>query len=130
MMLINSLNYQISRLPKPTAQSRHNGGIFYGIYLLAHPHKKFYMKKIIKLVAMLLFAGQIMAQTNKKEIPPPPPPPPPCVQISTISMPPPPPPPPVCKVIPPAPPPLPPYQKTKKKVPKPKFSQEIIGCLG
>ncbi len=52
--------------------------------------KNFNMKKIITMVTVSIFAGQLMAQTTKKLAPPPPPSAPP--KVETVKAPPPPPP--------------------------------------
>lgn len=78
--------------------------------------KNFNMKKIITMVTVSIFAGQLMAQTTKKLAPPPPPSAPP--KVETVKAPPPPPPAPPVKEInklsPPPPPPKPPKVHKEK----------------
>jgi hypothetical protein len=81
-----------------------------------HLSKNINMKKIIMMITVSIFAGQLMAQTTQK-LPPPPPPPPPKAKMAKAPPPPPPPPPvkEINKLSPPPPPPKPP-QVYKEKV--------------
>ena len=78
------------------------------------------MKRIMMMLTVSLFTGQLMAQSAKNTAPPPPPPKPPIHKLSTkVPLPPPPSPtPPVVKAAKmPAPPPTPPtISRTSKKL--------------